>query len=50
MTAKNHEIRVKLNVEELEKIKRKAKASGMSMSGYLRYLGLNTTIKVIIEE
>lgn len=47
---KNHEIRVKLSQEEKEFIEKRATASGMTLSGYLRYLGLNTSIEVIIRE
>lgn len=50
MTKQNHEIRVKLSNDELERIKRKAEAVGMKLSTYLRYLGLNTQIKVTIGE
>jgi len=45
---KNHEIRVKLSEEEHKRINKKAELSGMKPSAYLRYLGLNTTIKVTI--
>jgi len=46
---KNREVRVHVSKEELEKIKKKAEAVGMTASGYLRYLGLNTSVKVIVE-
>ncbi len=43
---KNHEIRVKLNQEELEKIQRKAKEIGMLPSQFLRFIGLTANISV----
>ncbi|MBA7679745.1 hypothetical protein ES703_88047 [subsurface metagenome] len=41
---KNAEIRISLTTDELEKIKSKAKKCGMSIKGFLLYLGLNTEI------
>lgn len=41
---KNCEVRVKLSTEELEKIKHKADKLGMTISGFLRMLGLNADI------
>jgi predicted DNA binding CopG/RHH family protein len=43
---KNHEIRVKLSDEQLQRIKRKAGEMGMQPSQFLRFLGLNATIRV----
>lgn len=48
--ARNHEIRVGVSEEELEKIKKKAEATSMSKAAFLRYLGLNCLVKVVIEE
>ena len=45
-----HEIRVKVTEEQFKVIGRKAEASGMSNTGFLRYLGLNTTLKVEVEK
>lgn len=45
MTARNHEIRVKLSGEELEMIKKKAKKLGMQESSFLRYLGLKAKVE-----
>lgn len=45
---RNHEIRVRLSAEELDKIKKKAESCGMNISSYLRFLGLR--IKQEIEE
>ncbi len=42
---RNHEIRVGVSQEELEVIKKKAKSYGKTMAGFLRYLGLNVTLK-----
>jgi len=50
MAGKNHEIRIKLTKEEHSKIKSKAEKSYMKMSAFLKYLGLNSTIKVIAGE
>ena len=50
MARRNHEIRVGVSKEEAEKIKKKAESIGMSQSNFLRYLGLNCSAKVIIEE
>lgn len=47
---KNHEIRVKLSEEEYDKIKKKAESAGLKLSAFLRYLGLNTVIKVTLGE
>lgn len=44
--AKNHEIRVRLTKEEHERIKSKALKFNMSLSGYIKLLALNSTIKV----
>lgn len=50
MTGKNHEIRIKVSIEELEKIKGKARELGMNPSAFLRFLGLKSTISVSSEE
>ena len=39
---KNHEIRVKVTQQQYEKIKSKAESVGMSLSSFLRMLGLRT--------
>lgn len=39
---KNHEIRVKVSKDELESIRKKAEAIGMTTSGFLRLLGLSS--------
>ncbi|MGD2072158.1 MAG: hypothetical protein PVG65_01545 [Candidatus Thorarchaeota archaeon] len=41
---KNHEVRVKLSDEELQKIKAKAQQLGMPVSTFLRVLGLTANI------
>jgi predicted DNA binding CopG/RHH family protein len=41
---KNHEIRVKVSDEELERIEKKAEKLGMPVSTFLRVLGLTATI------
>lgn len=45
---KNNEIRFKVTLEELEKIKRKAEAIGLSVGAYVRFLSLSakTPIKL----
>ena len=50
MTTRNHEIRVGVSKEELEKIRKKAETASMNNSSFLRYLGLNCKVKVTIEE
>ncbi len=50
MAGKNHEVRVKLTREEHTKIKSKADKSFMTMTAFLKYLGLNSTIKVVSGE
>jgi predicted DNA binding CopG/RHH family protein len=44
---KNHELRVKLSIEELELIKRKANQLGLEPSVFLRMLGLSTEVPII---
>ena len=41
----NHEIRIRVSQEQKEIIKKKAKSYGKTMAGFLRYLGLNATLK-----
>lgn len=41
---KNHEIRVKLSLDEKKEIERKAKELGLSRGGYLRLLGLSSEL------
>lgn len=43
---KNHEIRVKLTVQELESIKRKADKLGLTPSTLLRILGLKANVNL----
>ncbi|MFH1311537.1 MAG: hypothetical protein ABIH65_03985 [Nanoarchaeota archaeon] len=43
---KNHEIRIKLDLEELNKIKQKAKSLGLTASQFLRLLGLNSKLEI----
>ncbi len=50
MAARESEIRVSVSGEEQKIIKKKAEAGGMNQSSFLRYLGLNCKVKVIIEE
>lgn len=50
MTNRNHEVRVKLSEEEYKKVKKKSTEVSMSLSGLLRYLALNSTLRVVIEE
>jgi len=47
---KNHEIRIKLDKEELETIKQKASKAGMTISGLIRFLALNSTVSVSLAE
>ena len=49
MAGRNHEIRVGVSKEELEKIKEKAETASMNTSSFLRYLGLNCSVSVKIE-
>lgn len=46
----NCEIRFKCTTEQRDKIKKKAESCGMSIKGFLLYLGLKSTPKVIIED
>lgn len=41
---KNHEVTIKLNKEELEIIRKKAKILGLPVSTFLRMIGLNANI------
>ncbi len=50
MKQQNHEIRVKLNAEEHEIIKKKSEKLKMTMTGYLKFLGINSTIEVVLRE
>ena len=42
--AKNHEVRIKFDEEEFQKIQSKAKEIGMPVSSFLRTLGLISNI------
>jgi hypothetical protein len=42
--AKNHEVRLKFDEEEYQKVLRKARELGMPVSAYLRTLGLISNI------
>lgn len=44
---KNHELRVKVSQEELEKLKGKADKLGLKVSTFLRLVGLSATINTI---
>lgn len=44
---KNHELRVKLSLEELQAIKRKAEHMGLEPSVFLRLLGLSAEVPII---
>jgi len=46
----NHEIRVKICKEDLEKVQKRATSCGMNLSDYVRYVLLRTSIKVTIQE
>ncbi len=50
MAARNREIRVGVSKEEQVIIEKKAKSASMSNSNFLRYLGLNCSVRVEIEE
>lgn len=45
--AKNHELRVKLSLDELEAIKKKALQLGLEPSVFLRMLGLSAEVPII---
>ena len=45
----NHEIRVKLSLDQLTKIKKKSKDAGLRPSAFLRYLGLKSKVNVSFE-
>ena len=47
---RNHEIRIKVSEEEMEKIKRKAQEVGMGVSSFLRFLAVKSKINVETEE
>lgn len=42
----NNEIRIKLSQEEKEVIERKAELSGLSLSSFLRMLGLKSNVEI----
>ena len=42
----NHEIRISLSKEEHEKIKDKALKLGLTMSSFLKLLGLNADVEI----
>jgi len=44
MDKKNHEVRVKVSLDELRIIKHKSQTIGLSVSSYLRVLGLKSNI------
>jgi len=46
----NHELRVKVCKEDLEKIRKRAISCGFNLSDYVRYVLLRTSIKVTIQE
>jgi hypothetical protein len=46
----NHEVRIKLTKSEHSKIKSKASQSYMTMTAFMKYLGLNSTIRVVSGE
>jgi len=48
--SKNHDIKVRVSLEEFERIKKKSELAGMKPSPYLRYLGLHTTLQMVIKE
>lgn len=45
--AKNHDVRVRLSDEELQKIKRKAEELGMQVSSFLRFVALKSKVEVV---
>jgi len=47
---RNHEIRIKVNREEQEKIRKKAAQLGMNPSTFLRLLALKSSITIETEE
>jgi len=49
MDKKTHDIRFKVSKEEYDKIKKKCDQSGLTISAFMRYLALKSTIKVTIE-
>lgn len=44
---KNHSIIIRLSLEQLETIKKKAERVGMSVSDFIRFLALKTNIKEV---
>ena len=49
MDKKTRDIRFKVSKEEYDKIKKKCDQSGLTISAFMRYLALKSTIKVTIE-
>ena len=47
---RNQEIRIKVSQDEYSGLQSKSKLCGMTVSAYLRYVGLNSRTKVEIEE
>ncbi len=43
---RNHDVRVKLSKEERELLTKRAERIGLNLSTYLRYIALNTSVKV----
>jgi predicted DNA binding CopG/RHH family protein len=43
---RNHEIRIKLSSEELQQLKKKSEQSNMPLSSLVRYVALNSKIKL----
>jgi hypothetical protein len=50
MAGRNYEIRIKVSKEEYETIKKKCLDACMPMSSFLRYLALNSTLRVTSKE
>jgi len=44
--AKNNEIRIKVNPEELQRLKMKARAVGLSLAGYVRLVSLKSQVEI----
>ena len=43
---KNHDIKIRLSEEELQKIKTKSKELGMSISSFMRFISLKAKVEV----
>lgn len=46
---RNHQIVIKLSLEELQKLKQKAELLGMTISAYLRFISLSAKIDIHTE-